>query len=79
MAYVCCVCPQVRVVHKDADLSAAKQLMSQYHISALMVDTGTDSPGFVTKRDFLKVSFSKNLRRTRVRDIMVQPVGGGFI
>jgi len=64
----------VRWISKDADLSQAKALMSQYHISALLVDTGTAVPGFITKRDFLKVSFSKNLKRTRVRDIMTQPV-----
>lgn len=65
---------QVRWIHKDADLSQAKALMSQFHISALLVDTGTSTPGFITKRDFLKVSFSKNLKRTRVRDIMTTPV-----
>lgn len=66
---------QVRWIIKDADLSQAKSLMAQHHISALLVDTGTPVPGFITKRDFLKVSFSKNLKRTRVRDIMTQPVG----
>jgi hypothetical protein len=102
----------------------AKTLMSTFHISALLVDTG-GPPGFITKRDFLKVdrvagwgawdvecipfschvllhwmlcgdrvslrvsnssyfptpavapvqvSFSRNLKRTRVRDVMTQPV-----
>lgn len=47
--------------------STAKALMSSLNISALLVNTGTPEPAFITKRDFLKTSFSKNLRRMWVR------------
>ncbi len=56
----------VRSVHGDAELSYAKALMHKYNISALLVDTGTDQPGFITKRDFLKTQSNKQLRRSKV-------------
>ncbi len=40
----------------------------------LLVDTSSPTPGIITKRDFLKVSFSKSLKMAKVRDIMTQPV-----
>ncbi len=69
--------PQVRHIHKDADLNTAKLLMSEFQVSALLVDTRTSVPGFVTKRDFLKVSFSKTLKKARVQDVMTTPVRAG--
>lgn len=46
----------VRCVHKDTLLGEAKTLMTRHNISSLLVDTGPDdTPGFITKRDFLKV------------------------
>lgn len=52
----------------------AKALMARYSISALLVDTGPRSdPGFITKRDFLKLSLLRNMKRAKVRPCMVQP------
>jgi hypothetical protein len=49
--------PQVQSVPQNAELSSAKLLMARCGVSALLVDTGPSGagPGFVTKRDFLKV------------------------
>ncbi|GIL75994.1 hypothetical protein Vretimale_5660 [Volvox reticuliferus] len=63
-----------RSISAEADLGQAKSLMTKYNISALLVNTGNASPGFITKRDFLKVQFSKNFKRTKVKDVMTQPV-----
>ncbi|GLC33191.1 hypothetical protein PLESTB_000360900 [Pleodorina starrii] len=63
-----------RSISADADLGQAKSLMTKHNISALLVNTGSASPGFITKRDFLKVQFSKTFKRTKVKDVMTQPV-----
>ncbi|GLI65445.1 hypothetical protein VaNZ11_008823 [Volvox africanus] len=63
-----------RSISAEADLGHAKSLMTKHNISALLVNTGNASPGFITKRDFLKVQFSKNFKRTKVKDVMTQPV-----
>ncbi|GFR41489.1 hypothetical protein Agub_g2180 [Astrephomene gubernaculifera] len=63
-----------RSISAEADLGQAKSLMTKHNISALLVDTGGASPGFITKRDFLKVQFNKNFKRTKVKDVMTQPV-----
>lgn len=63
-------------VSQEADVAAARALMAQHDVSALLVDTGGSEPGFVTRRDFLKMSFKRRLpkRKLRVKDIMSCPV-----
>ncbi|GAX75524.1 hypothetical protein CEUSTIGMA_g2967.t1 [Chlamydomonas eustigma] len=64
----------VRWISFEADLGQAKALMSMWGISALMVDTDSVNPGFITRQNLLMASISSNLRRTKVKDIMKQPV-----
>ena len=50
--------------------------LHSYGISALLVDTDSPQPGFLTKRDFLKMSFHKNLKRTKVCARLVEGLLG---
>ena len=45
-------------VSASADIGEASSIMSRHDVSVLLVDTGADGggPGFVTRRDFLKMS-----------------------
>lgn len=61
-------------IHQDADLLEARAKMAKYRISSLLVDTDTDSPGFITKRNFLKLNMNRPMKRVKVKEVMTQPV-----
>ncbi|WIA11994.1 hypothetical protein OEZ85_012075 [Tetradesmus obliquus] len=70
----------LQVVAADADVSVARQLMVQYNLPGILVDVGSGAePGFLTRRDFFKVSLTRRSHKRRpakhtVRDIMSHPV-----
>eukprot|EP00878_Enallax_costatus_P016314 GHUV01017112.1.p1 GENE.GHUV01017112.1~~GHUV01017112.1.p1 ORF type:complete len:1179 (+),score=479.98 GHUV01017112.1:302-3838(+) len=69
----------IKVVHQDTDVVAARQLMVQHNLPGMLVDTGTDTPGFLTRRDFFKGSITRRAHKRKqpklcVKDIMSHPV-----
>lgn len=69
----------LKAVHQDADVAVARQLMVQHNLPGILVDTGADVPGFLTRRDFFKPSVTRRSHKKRhlkprVRDIMSHPV-----